>query len=269
MSSGQGNSEISNNVGTTLTRLHEAPIVAGALCKDSFTGGAGGRPEAAAAGHFVPVAYRPQNFGDSGGGYVEAEISNTLDSIQGSKQQHVVAHALRGEGFDASEDGTGRGTPLVPVCVPDVGSTLTSGGTGTRGRLDPVNTDLIAFDSRQDCISSGEHFGALSSRTPQAQAVALRGREGGATAELSEIPSALRASGGGGDKAHVLNAMQVRRLTPRECERLQGFPDDYTLITVRNKPAADGPRYKALGNSMAVPVMQWIGKRIDMVEAVQ
>jgi len=52
--------------------------------------------------------------------------------------------------------------------------------------------------------------------------------------------------------------MAVRRLTPRECERLQGFPDDYTNIP----NAADGPRYKALGNSMAVPVMAWIGKRI-------
>lgn len=61
----------------------------------------------------------------------------------------------------------------------------------------------------------------------------------------------------------------VRRLTPRECERLQGFPDDYTLIPYRGKPAADGPRYKALGNSMAVPVMRWIGQRIAMVEALQ
>ena len=60
--------------------------------------------------------------------------------------------------------------------------------------------------------------------------------------------------------------MMVRRLTPRECERLQGFPYDYTLVTVRGKPAADGPRYKALGNSMAVPVMAWIGQRIQMVE---
>ena len=64
----------------------------------------------------------------------------------------------------------------------------------------------------------------------------------------------------------VMQTMQVRRLTPRECERLQGFPDDYTLIPYRNKPASDGPRYKALGNSMAVPVMAWIGKRIQMVE---
>lgn len=60
----------------------------------------------------------------------------------------------------------------------------------------------------------------------------------------------------------------VRRLTPRECERLMGFPDDYTLVPYRGKPAADGPRYKALGNSMAVPCMRWIGERIAMVEQI-
>jgi DNA (cytosine-5)-methyltransferase 1 len=60
----------------------------------------------------------------------------------------------------------------------------------------------------------------------------------------------------------IPEGMAVRRLTPRECERLQGFPDDYTAIP----GAADGPRYKALGNSMPVPVMRWIGKRIQMVE---
>lgn len=63
----------------------------------------------------------------------------------------------------------------------------------------------------------------------------------------------------------VSEITSVRRLTPRECERLQGFHDDYTLVPHRNKPAADGPRYKALGNSMAVPVMKWIGERIQMV----
>ena len=68
----------------------------------------------------------------------------------------------------------------------------------------------------------------------------------------------------------VSTGMSVRRLTPRECERLQGFPDDYTLIPWRGKDAADcpdGPRYKALGNSMAVPVMRWIAERIQMWEA--
>jgi DNA (cytosine-5)-methyltransferase 1 len=62
--------------------------------------------------------------------------------------------------------------------------------------------------------------------------------------------------------------MAVRRLTPRECERLQGFPDDYTLVGYRGKLAADGPRYRALGNSMAVPVMRWIGQRIAAVHAI-
>ena len=65
---------------------------------------------------------------------------------------------------------------------------------------------------------------------------------------------------------YARNGMQVRRLTPRECERLQGFPDDYTLIPHRGKPAADGPRYKALGNSMAVPCMRFLGERIAMVD---
>jgi DNA (cytosine-5)-methyltransferase 1 len=58
----------------------------------------------------------------------------------------------------------------------------------------------------------------------------------------------------------------IRNLTPKEYERAQGFPDDYTAIPFRNKPATDGPRYKALGNSMAVPVMHWIGRRIQAVE---
>jgi site-specific DNA-cytosine methylase len=55
---------------------------------------------------------------------------------------------------------------------------------------------------------------------------------------------------------------------PRECERLQGFPDDFTAIEYCGKPAADGPRYKALGNSMAVPVMRWILSRIEAVDAI-
>ena len=66
----------------------------------------------------------------------------------------------------------------------------------------------------------------------------------------------------------VSSNCSVRRLTPRECERLQGFPDDWTLIPHRGKPAGecpDTPRYKALGNSMAVPVMRWIGERIQKV----
>lgn len=105
-----------------------------------------------------------------------------------------------------------------------------------------------------------------------AQTVALRGRDGGATAELGgETATALRASSGGGDKPHVLSQMSVRRLTPTECERLQGFPDGHTAIPWRGKSAdqcPDGPRYKALGNSMAVPVMRWLGERIQQVGGI-
>ena len=76
-------------------------------------------------------------------------------------------------------------------------------------------------------------------------------------------------TGGGRPLPAIVSTMQVRRLTPVECERLQGFPDGYTNIPWRNKPESpDGPRYKALGNSMAVPVMSWIGERINKVEAL-
>lgn len=131
---------------------------------------------------------------DLDGGLIHcAEIAPTLNAYFGEKQglenQHIdggmglfVTHALKGEGFDASEDGTGRGTPIVPI------------------------------------------------------------------------------------------AFGVRRVLPVECEKLQGFPRNYTAIPWRGKPAdqcPDGPRYKALGNSMAVPVMRWQGQRIAEVDAIQ
>jgi len=70
-------------------------------------------------------------------------------------------------------------------------------------------------------------------------------------AEIEAFPSSVLDS-----------RFRVRRLMPVECERLQGFPDGHTLIKVGKNVSKDGPRYKALGNSMAVPVMQWIGKRV-------
>jgi DNA (cytosine-5)-methyltransferase 1 len=83
----------------------------------------------------------------------------------------------------------------------------------------------------------------------------------------------LRSGASKADKhestTYALTTMQVRRLTPEECEALQGFPRGYTAIPWRNKPAdqcPDGPRYKALGNSWAVPVVRWIGQRINRIE---
>lgn len=82
-----------------------------------------------------------------------------------------------------------------------------------------------------------------------------------------DVAGSLKTGGGKPGQSYpaIRQGLAVRRLTPKECERLQGFPDDYTAIDYRGKPAADGPRYKALGNSMAVPVMRWIGSRlVDM-----
>ena len=89
--------------------------------------------------------------------------------------------------------------------------------------------------------------------------------------KLADVCATLDVWSAGGrgssQQQAVLNNMAVRRLTPMECERLQGFPDNYTNISYRNKPESpDGPRYKALGNSMAVPVMRWIGERINQVK---
>jgi DNA (cytosine-5)-methyltransferase 1 len=202
----------------------------------------------------------------------------------------IVAHSLRGEGFDASEDGTGRGTPLVPVAVPlqEVGKRTgvstddPRAGIGIGQDGDPMFTlqagaqhgvaHAVAFHENQrgeitvnDTAGSLKVGGGKPGQGYPPVAVSLRGPAGGGTAELGgDIQNALRASQVGGDKPHVLAHMAVRRLTPVECERLQGFPDGYTNIPWRNKPEApDGPRYKSLGNSMAVPCMFFIGNRIQ------
>lgn len=155
-----------------------------------------------------------------------------------------VTHALRAEGFDASEDGTGRGISIVPAAF---GGNNASGeiqvaaalnAKGGTGRHDFGTETLIAFDCK-----AGGNTGF----------------------SIGDAPGALRGEGHGGGHAAVASAMGVRRLMPVETERIQGFPDGYTAIP----GAADGPRYKALGNSFAVPVVRWIGERIDAAERRQ
>ena len=160
------------------------------------------------------------------------DVAATL-SAHGGRQdfesETFIAHALRGEGFDASEDGTGRGTPIVP--------TLTSNGDAHSGYRDEHGLIPVAFaQNSRDEVREMDVVGALAAEPGMKQTSYLR-----------------------------LNSA-VRRLTPRECERLQGFKDDFTAIPYRGGVAADGPRYKALGNSMAVPVMAWLGRRIEMAD---
>lgn len=214
-----------------------------------------------------------------------------------------ISHTLKAEGADASEDGTGRGTPIIAFTAKDYGA--------------DAQEELAPKLRAGGHSTSHANAGVMPAVT-----VAIRGRDGGATAELGgDVATALRASQGGGDKPHVLAfsgqmsvpqtdvemtqtlqdknpqavavSSAVRRLTPRECERLQGFPDDYTLIPAYAKRVPkdvdvevvnyllngnpgmtleqahrfashpDGPRYKALGNSWAVPKFAWLGRRMQ------
>jgi DNA (cytosine-5)-methyltransferase 1 len=195
---------------------------------------------------------------DSQNGIILSDAAGSLRSNAPGTQPcgtlAMVAHSLRADGFDASEDGTGRGTPLVPVAFSckDSGAdsgelALTLRSMGHDGSHANAGGQLaIAFDPR--FVRNGR----------------------GAPDEITAPLKAESGRAGKGDGATcVATQMAVRRLTPRECERLQGFPDDYTAIMVKGKPAADGPRYKALGNSMAVPCIRWIGERIEMVESMK
>jgi DNA (cytosine-5)-methyltransferase 1 len=295
-----------------------------------------------------------------GGAEVACERSPTLTCIHEAPiaAYPVTAHNLRAEGFDASEDGTGRGTPLVPVAfsakdhgadaaeylsptlraMPHNHSHANGGGqmavaVSLRGRDGGGTAELggdyvmqpVAFaQNTRDEVrlqgGDGQIVGALAAEpgmkqttyvavplqevgkrtgvstddpragigigqdgdpmftlqagaqhgvaTVEPYTLAIRGRGDTHNLEARQdgLANALLTPNGGRagiGVGAVAAGMAVRRLTPVECERLQGFPDGYTNIPWRGKPEApDGPRYKALGNSMAVPVMRWIGTRI-------
>ena len=167
-----------------------------------------------------------------------------------------IAHILRGEGHDASEDGTGRGVPLVPYRVHGEHSTAMR-GNGVARVADPAEVARCldtcgGYSTNQGgnvVLTTHEVVGSLCAESgPNTHG--SRGVSGTQTMLQGYIQPTLN--------------MQVRRLTPVECERLQGFPDGYTNIPWRGKPESpDGPRYKALGNSWAVPCARWIGERIE------
>jgi DNA (cytosine-5)-methyltransferase 1 len=161
----------------------------------------------------------------------------------------------------------------------DVAATLaaTLAAHGTRQDFDVENFVVHGTQDPNVLTDQAHALGRNSGQENVVTTLAIRGRgdshqleyrtDGTANAILT--PNGGRAGIGVGA---VHYDMTVRRLTPRECERLQGFPDDYTQIQWRGKPAEecpDGPRYKALGNSMAVPVMRWIGERINQVNALE
>jgi DNA (cytosine-5)-methyltransferase 1 len=155
---------------------------------------------------------------------------------------------------DAGTDGMNKNSAkMIPVIQETVGALCAdthpgsySGQDAYTGRLipQPVSAYSIREDAKANTFSATE----------------------------LEVANALKALQPSPQSHHaqtfVAQKIAVRRLTCVECERLQGFPDHYTDIKPKGKPTSDGPRYKALGNSMAVPVMNWIGQKIQKVEDI-
>lgn len=179
----------------------------------------------------------------------------------------VVTHCLRADGFDASEDGTGRGTPLVPLLADPISaheqSTYTHEGKGNF-RLRTV----IPFDERNVTSPANRSRcepGALMHTLHEgAGAVAFQTSQSGV--RTGDTHATLDANNGSRRHNGTVSPSGVRRVTPRECERLQAFPDDWTRYG--RKPngtryeLADGPRYKCMGNAVTVSVAEWIGKQL-------
>ena len=266
---------------------------------------------------------------------------NPGDFEAGTLLVQGVAHTLRGEGFDASEDGTGRGTPLVPVAYAVRTANTSANGHGVAievtHTLDRANGQAVAqpvaFDTTQ--ITSPANRSNPKAGDPCHPLVALghapaiafcatdyqtgafeqvdqsgplttsadRSRAAPLAVAFETVATLDARTNGGGFTGtdgscdgHVVptSQMRVRRLTPRECERLQGFPDDYTripnwngwraldegetpeqlvadgMLVKQNKKSGkwrvndpDGPRYKACGNSWSIPPVRWIGARIS------
>jgi DNA (cytosine-5)-methyltransferase 1 len=256
------------------------------------------------------IGYSNQElFSQRGAGLVgeasTGEISHCLNAGGMGRQDYetetLVTHALRGEGFDGSEDGTGRGTPLVPVAfsakdhgadaTEDLSPTLRAmphhGSHANGGGQMAVAVPLLEVGKRtgpasNDDMRAGLGVGEDGDPMYTLQAGAQHGvaayafqsriaRNG--RGDMGDLVNALTMSGetGKGDTAPcVALPMMVRRLTCEEAESLQGFPQGYTRIPWKKKSAVDcpdGPRYRALGNSMAVNVMRWIGERIRAMAA--
>ena len=211
------------------TDIHET---VGALCADTHPGAYSGQD--AYTGRLIPqpIGYRWQNNRD---GLQQDDAVAALCASSGNSGFHEMNHPVVAVGFNW-QNGGGYGNANEGL-----GITVESTGPLQRCNTPAVATSFIP----------GNSAAARSMGETEECCVTIKGD-------------------GGGSKPHVQYAMTVRRLTPRECERLQGFPDDYTLIPWRKKQAEDcpdGPRYKALGNSMAVNCMAWIGERIAAVDA--
>lgn len=220
-----------------------------------------------------PIPYRKSKRAQSADDdetWVDGEVSNTINLFdQGDiRTTHAVvqpiALAENTIGRQPHNGGNGDGFTVG-------GPMYTLNATGVHGVAQPVafSSNMSVPDCQTD-VSPTLKLGGHGGGNPPAvaQPVGFTRCDHGGDAVVDGTPTMRCGSNYSAHLAAAIPNMAVRRLTPVECERLQGFPDNYTNIPWRKSAESpDGPRYKALGNSMAVPVMAWIGRRIQEVEA--
>ncbi|MGU9749770.1 DNA cytosine methyltransferase [Pseudomonas aeruginosa] len=243
-----------------------APAVAGTLRSSD----GGSDVDHAAANHLV--AGTLQANGKAAGSATQQDAESGLLVVHGTQDPDVLANIAHPLGRNHGQENAvfafaenSRSEVRLEGGDGQIVGTLSAGG-GKPGQGQPC----IAFS----CKDHGADAGEISPTLRAMGHGASHANAGGQVAVCitGEITHTLKAEGfdasedgTGRGQPITPEAAGVRRLTSRECERLQGFPDDYTLIPWRGKPATecpDGPRYKAIGNSKAVPVVRWIGRRL-------
>jgi len=196
--------------------------------------------------------------------WVPADASNTLNNFDlgDTRTTHAVVQPVAWTQNQREE---------VRLLGDKVGAIALPGTHQTNYIAEPVHQ--MPGSVAPTIGASGPPYSRTGNERVEAEALAITfqpgnlRRDAGADPSTTTTTTTLKASAGD-QTPHVATPMAVRRLTPVECERLQGFPDNWSRISWKGKPeeqCPDGPRYKACGNSMAVPVMRWIGERIAAV----
>jgi DNA (cytosine-5)-methyltransferase 1 len=230
---------------------------------------------------FVPAAKQPIVLMDQGGSVMNTLTDGTVGTLRREMHGHepVVAFSSNMSKPDCQADGIsptlklgGHGGNPPAVAVRTANTSANGHGVsfelshtldGAQGQAVAIGNDCYnGAITGEIAATMGTHGSSSNSSGPTVMQ-AMVSPTITATNDPSRSPQSSEITR---QVAAVHQAtMQVRRLAPIECERLQGFPDGYTQVPHRGKPAADGPRYKALGNFMAVPVVRWIGERINMI----
>ena len=212
------------------------------------------------------IGRKPEN-GGNGDGFAENGPMYTLNAtgVHGVAQPIPLnsMNCFRSPDADAS---TGCGIGEAGEAM----FTITKTNSHAVAQPIPFDTTQITSPQNGNNPKAGDpcHPLAAGAYPPAiAQPIAFSRNDDGRDATYNLAPT-MRVAGNAGGMLGIATSMAVRRLTCMECERLQGFPDGYTDIQPKGKATPDGPRYKAIGNSMAVPVMAWIGKRIQEVEGI-